>query len=104
MQTTEWICVAALSVLIGLILDLAFWRAGQTAEWISLTAFFVVIGLILDLAFRPLAAAGGPRVLLVLGTLIVIHPMWLVLWIIVAAYIGDATGWFRIEDSIRMPT
>lgn len=76
----------------------------QMAEWICLAAFFVVLGLILDLAFRPLVARGGLRALLVLGTLVVFSPMWMVLWIIVGAYIGDATGWFRIEDSMRMPT
>lgn len=73
------------------------------AEWICLAAFFVVIGLILDVAFRPMVARGGLRALLVLGTLVVFHPILLVLWIFVGAHIGDATGWFRIEDSIRMP-
>lgn len=74
------------------------------AEWTCLAVFFVAVGLILDLAFRPIVARGGLRLLLILGTVGVFHPMWLLLWIITGAYIGDATGWFRIEDSIRMPT
>ena len=71
------------------------------AEWIGL-AFFIVIGLILHMAFRPLVARSGPRALLVVGTLALLGPMLGVLWIFVGSIIGDATGWFRIEDSIRM--
>jgi hypothetical protein len=72
------------------------------SEWICLATFVGLIGLSLSLAFRPLVARGGLRTLLVLGTLVVLSPMWWGLWICVAAYIGDATGWFRIADQTQM--
>jgi hypothetical protein len=71
------------------------------AEWICLATFFGIIGLILNLAFRPLVTRRGLRLLLVLATLVVLHPIWLVFWILVGAHVGDATGWFRVEDSMR---
>ena len=68
------------------------------AEGICLAAYIGIVVLILNVALR----LYKPRVLWVLGTLVLLSPMLGVLWIFVGSFIGDATGWFRIEDSIRM--
>ena len=78
--------------------------SGVTAmvEWICLTSFFGVIAYILNLTLRSVVKRSGLRALLILGTLVVLSPAWLTLWILVGSYVGDATGWFRIEDHMTM--